>query len=206
MGDGGDFLNDHYSTNEHVYRSSEVYMYIRTYRKRVVKMDVLHICKTLWYQEIGRIIKGEQTGLLHKSVFSLSSFLLMPNILKCNENFHRWVLCYKITNLNYLLLRNWMCIHIFIITRTREMIEFRHFWGHDHYDIVFNQNQLFSELTLRNMRLHCNSSPSSIRSGSGGLQHPCDWYCNKILKHNLLDNDFQYCTKRHLALVTLKMI
>lgn len=86
------------------------------------------------------------------------------------------------------------------------MIEFRHFWGHDHYDIVFNQNQLFSELTLRNMRLHCNSSPSSIRSGSGGLQHPCDWYCNKILKHNLLDNDFQYCTKRHLALVTLKMI
>lgn len=102
MGDGGDFLNDHYSTNEHVYRSSEVYMYLRTYRKRVVKMDVLHICKTLWYQEIGRIIKGEQTGLLHKFVFSLSSFLLMPNILKCNENFHRWVLCYKITNLNYL--------------------------------------------------------------------------------------------------------
>lgn len=86
------------------------------------------------------------------------------------------------------------------------MIEFRHFWGHDHYDIVFNQNQLFSELTLRNMRLHCNSSPSSIRSGSGGLQHLCGWYCNKILKHNLLDNDFQYCTKRHLALVTLKMI
>lgn len=98
-----------------------------------------------------------------------------------------------------------MCIHIFIITRTREVIEFRHFWGHDHYDIVFNQNQLFSELTLRNMLLLCNSSPSSIRSGSGGLQHPCDWYCNKILKHNLLDNDFQYCTKRHLALVTLKM-